>query len=87
MTVEWLEEQLAKRIEENERLQAEADRLNGEIEELKDVIHELLPIDENDKCAGCRFFGSPDETGYHTGVDFRCFSQEFFAKARKVLGL
>jgi hypothetical protein len=75
MTIEWLEEQLAKKIEE--------------VEELKDVIHDLLPIDETDCCIHC-LDKIPIEMvpGYHVGYQaLFCLTHPIFDKARKVLGL
>lgn len=78
MTHEWLEEQLTKALDE-------ANRLTTENEDLKEIIYDLLPITENDKCIMCEMPSIPIE-GFHEDSSL-CLDHEFFDRARKVLDL
>jgi len=72
MTPEWLEEQLTKAL--------------NEIEELKDIISELLPMDELNECGACKRQGAPT-SGIHEKTNELCFWHPYYDKARKVLGI
>lgn len=78
MTKEWLEEELAKSL-------VELDNQHNEIEALKDILWEVLPIDEEGDCITCQTQGLPIDWIHEGGA--LCFDHPVYDRARKVLEL
>ena len=76
MTNEWLEEQLSTALDN-------LDKRDVEINELKDIISELLPIDAQGGCIGCNELGAAIG-GVHSNISL-CFDHPHYDRARKVL--
>lgn len=92
MTIEWLEEQLNMALDRNDELDLEIGRLGAAIEklilridELKDIISELLPMNKDGECIngpGCKRSFS----GFTTHLDGSlCLRHPYYDRAREVL--